>query len=72
MKLNLSLNRPHYHIRWERKNTLDWQCFHTYSEAKIRAAELAGPDEEFSIEEVSSDCPLHRVKSAVAGTQIST
>ena len=69
MERNLNFNRPHYHIRWELKETLDWECLHTYSEAKIRAAELAGPYETFTIEEVSSDCPLLKMakaKSALA------
>jgi hypothetical protein len=57
-------SRPHYHIHWQHKVTLDWECFHTYSEASLRAAELAGPEEIFTIEEVSSDCPIRRVKSA--------
>lgn len=54
--------RLHYHIRWESKGALDWECFHSYSEAKVRAAELAGPDEIFTIEEVSSDCPMRQAK----------
>jgi hypothetical protein len=58
--------RPHYHIRWCHKTGLDWECFHTYSEAKIRAAELAQPDETFEIEEVSSNCPMRRIKSPSA------
>jgi hypothetical protein len=58
--------RPHYHIRWSHKTGMDWECFPTYSEASIRAAELAGPDEVFEIEEISSDCPMRRIKSASA------
>jgi hypothetical protein len=57
---------PHYHIHWERKESLDWECFHTYSEAEARAADLAEPDEMFTIEEVSSDCPMRRTKFASA------
>ena len=56
----------HFHIRWSHKTTLDWECFLTYSEASIRAAELAGPEEMFEIEEVSSNCPMRRAKSASA------
>jgi len=60
------ISRPHYHIRWSDKTGLDWECFHTYSEASIRAAELAQPDETFGIEEVSSDCPMSRIRCASA------
>ena len=67
MDQNPAYYRLHYHIRWQRKDALDWECFHTYSEAKIRAAELAEPDEMFTIEEVSSGCPMRRAKSALAG-----
>jgi len=56
----------HYHIRWSHKTGLDWECFPTSSEASIRAAELAGPDEMFEIEEVSSDCPMRGIKPASA------
>jgi hypothetical protein len=64
--------RPHYHIQWERKDTLDWECFQSYSEAKTRAAELAERDENFTIEEVSSECPMRRIKTASRGeSQIS-
>jgi hypothetical protein len=66
MGRDLEFNRPHYHIRWEHKLTLDWECFQTYYEASIRAAELAGPEETFTIQEVSSDCPSHKAKSASA------
>jgi len=59
-------NRPHYHIRWEHQEDLDWECLHTYAEAKKRAEDLAGPDERFTIEEVSSDCPLRGTKSSSA------
>jgi hypothetical protein len=48
----------HFHIHWEHKETLDWECFHTYREATAGAAELAGPKEVFTIEEVSANCPL--------------
>jgi hypothetical protein len=50
--------RPHYHIHWGNKQTLDWQCFQSYAEASKCASELAGPHEAFTIEEVSLDCPL--------------
>jgi hypothetical protein len=51
-------NRTHYHIRWHRKDSLDWECFDSYSEAIASAYELAAPGEQFTIEEVSSSCPL--------------
>ena len=60
MARNREVGRPHYHIRWDRKKTLDWECFNTFSEASIRAAQLAGPYEMFTIEEVSSDCRLRK------------
>lgn len=53
--------RAHFHIRWEHKQTLDWECFRTHSEATARAAELAGPNEIFTIVEVSGNCPLGSV-----------
>jgi hypothetical protein len=53
----------HFHIKWKRKETLDWECFVTYSDATARARELAGPGEMFTIEEVSADCPSRREKS---------
>jgi hypothetical protein len=56
----LVFSQPHFHIRWTHKTTLDWECFLTHSEASIRAAELAEPEEIFEIEEVSSDCPMLR------------
>jgi hypothetical protein len=55
---------PHYHIRWAEKDTLDWECFSTQWEADLRAAELAGADEIFTIEEVFANCPLRAAKSA--------
>jgi hypothetical protein len=67
MKRKQDCKRPHYHIRWDSKETLDRECLHTYSEAAIRAAELAGPCETFTIEEVSSECPLLKAKSGSAG-----
>ena len=54
----------HFHIRWESKETLDRECFRTHFDATSRAVELAGPNEIFTIEEVSADCPLRAAKSA--------
>jgi hypothetical protein len=53
--------RPHYHIRWKYEPTLDWQCFHSYSDAYTLAAQLAKPHESFTIDEVSSECPFSGV-----------
>jgi hypothetical protein len=59
--------RPHYHISWEQKSSLDWECFDTHSEAISRAVELAGPEEKFTIEEVSEQCPLRKSNIARTG-----
>jgi hypothetical protein len=54
---------PHFHIHWVEKD-LDWECFDTREEARRRAAELAGPGETFTIEEVSMNCPMRqRIRS---------
>jgi len=55
--MNQAIDGPHFHIQWSRKNTPDWECFDTYRAAMIRAHELAGPDEEFAIQMVST-CPI--------------
>lgn len=67
MKHPPDTEHPHFHIRWEPKKTLDWECFQTHGEATARAAELALPNEIFSIEEVSTDCPL---SSGLRNTQL--
>jgi hypothetical protein len=51
----------HFHIRWENRERLDWECFNTYYEAEARGMELAAPDETFTVEELSDDCPIRRV-----------
>jgi hypothetical protein len=48
----------HFHIHWEDSQKLDWECFETQSDAMGRAFELARPEERFTIEEVSTNCPL--------------
>ena len=47
---------PHYHIRWSRKATLDWESFSTPKEAAARAKELVRQDETFMIEEHDGTC----------------
>jgi hypothetical protein len=69
MDLNPVDSHPYFHIRWEKNSTLDWECFSTYSEAAIRAKELAAPNEIFVIEEVHADCPLLRVRHSFKGQQ---
>jgi len=49
----------HFHIHWEKKETLDWQCFSTRERAEQEAIYLASPGEEFTIEEVET-CLLRR------------
>lgn len=56
----------HFHIRWRREAQLDWECFETRAEATERAALIAQPDEEFSIEEISAKCPLRRAMVVTA------
>jgi hypothetical protein len=56
----------HFHIRWEDSKNLDWECFESQSDALGRAMEIARPEEDFTIEEVSTNCPLRRVHSASA------
>jgi hypothetical protein len=69
MALNPLDSHTHFHIRWEKNSTLDWECFSTYSEAANRANELAAPSEIFVIEEVHADCPLHRLRHSLKGQQ---
>jgi len=64
MDLNPVVSHPHFHIRWGKNSTLDWECFSTYSEAEKRANELAAPNEIFMIAEVHADCPLLKVRHA--------
>ncbi len=58
LRLNNSL---HFHIRWIAKKNIDWQCFDSLTEALLHAAQLAEPNEGFTIEEVSITCPLYMV-----------
>lgn len=48
---------PHFHIHWVGQR-LDWECFDTREDAQRRAVELAHPGETFTIEEVSTKCPM--------------
>ena len=48
----------HFHIHRGRKDSLDWERFASIREALARAAELVQPNEEFTIEEASTDCSV--------------
>jgi hypothetical protein len=48
----------HFHIHWSSKDSLDWERFASIPEALARAAELAQPNEKFTIEEASTDCSV--------------
>lgn len=48
----------HFHIRWSRKERLDWEGFDTRHEAMARALELADPGEEYTIEEATETCSI--------------
>jgi hypothetical protein len=48
----------HFHIHWIRKKILDWEPFNTHADAQARAQELAGPNEIFTVEELSVKCPV--------------
>ena len=52
------MHAPHFHIHWSSTDALDWQRFSTCEEASQRAQELVRPDETFTIEEYSTDCPF--------------
>jgi hypothetical protein len=58
--MDLETSTRHFHIRWKGKEKLDWQCFSTRERAEAEALYLMRPDEEFTIEEVSEECPLGR------------
>jgi hypothetical protein len=51
-------SKTHFHIQWIDPNRLDWECFYTLPDAFCRAQELAAPNEGFTIEEVSTNCPM--------------
>jgi len=57
----------HFHIRWKAKETIDWECFSTREEAMSRALELAHPGENFTIEEVTANCPMRGAGAAANG-----
>ena len=56
----------HFHIHWIKKRSLGWEPFNTYADAQARAQELAAPNEIFTVEETSGQCPLCGAKSASA------
>lgn len=66
MDPKLGSPQTHFHIQWDNKGQLDWECFNTYSDAMARAIEIALPSESFKIVEVSTNCPF-REKAASAG-----
>jgi hypothetical protein len=52
------MNTPaHFHIRWN-GTTLDWECFDSREEAIERASFLKHEGESFTVEEVTTECPL--------------
>ena len=53
----------HFHIHWNGKHKLDWECFATREDAEASARELVQPGETYVIELVSDKCPL-RTESA--------
>jgi hypothetical protein len=55
-------NSSHFHILWDDRQHLDWECFDTRLEAEARALEIALPGEVFRIEEVFANCPLRGAK----------
>jgi hypothetical protein len=56
----------HFHIHWTTKKILDWEPFNTHNEALARAEELADPSDLFSVEELSTKCPVCGGKAASA------
>ena len=56
----------HYHIRWTKKNILDWEPFNTKHEALSHAIGFARAGDVFTIEEVSTPCPVCGAKVASA------
>jgi len=48
--------KTHFHIRWSRTASLDWERFATRAEATLRALELARHGEKFTIEESEAKC----------------
>jgi hypothetical protein len=56
----------HFHIHWIKKKILDWEPFNTHADAQARAQELAGPNEIFTVEELSVKCPVCGGKAATA------
>ena len=60
-----SLDQLHFHIQWNTKEGIDWECFGTRDEAMSRALELAHPGEQFTIEEVAANCPMRRADGQI-------
>ena len=56
----------HFHIHWIKKKILDWEPFNTHADAQARAQELAGPNEIFTVEELSAKCHVCGTKAASA------
>ena len=63
MSQSSATHLTHFHIRWNDKENIDWECFDTHDDAAARALELALPGETFRIEEISAQCPLRREKA---------
>ena len=63
MDPKLGSPQTHFHIQWDNKGQLDWECFNTYSDAMARAIEIGPPEHEsFKIVEVSTNCPFQAKK----------
>lgn len=48
--------RFHYHIRWSRTSSLDWECFATVEQAEYSAAQLVREGESYSVEKFANGC----------------
>ena len=64
--MDRKLWNTHFHINWTTKRILDWEPFNTHVDARARAQELAGPNEIFTIAELSVKCPICGTKAAPA------
>jgi hypothetical protein len=55
-RVDFSSSRIHFHIRWNGKPNLDYQCFDSWEATYTRALSIKSDGEAFEIEEVSMDC----------------
>jgi len=47
----------HFHIRWSKTASLDWEPFDTQEEAEASAKQLVLPGETYTIEKFDGACP---------------